>query len=392
MFFRLIQYVVKRRKFVGQVTSVFFVAALVYVFASRSTYESHALLLPPIEEAGEGVLAAWMAKMNLPSVVTPVSAGTTSAELLADILKSRRLAEMIVNQLSLKQHFKVGSLDDALKELQGRTSTAVTNAGLIRLSVRDSDPEYALKIAEAYITGLDSLNRYLQYTRAERMREFLSKQIAIYRDELQIVRENIARFQAENNIVDFGEQVRGAIDVAADLKVRSVLARIERDLVKEFTHADANEFKRKDAEYASLVRQLKGIMDGDSSSVVFIPLERLPDLTRQYAEMQRDLEVDERIYSYLLERFEEAGIDKARTTPVVQVVDDPMLPERPSGIPRPLVVVLITAIGFLWAAVTVAWWGWVQTREKSSDEERALADLQATMRSDLEWTRRKLKL
>jgi uncharacterized protein involved in exopolysaccharide biosynthesis len=108
--------------------------------------------------------------------------------------------------------------------------------------------------------------------------------------------------------------------------------------------------------------------------------------------MQRDLEVDERIYSYLLERFEEAGIDKARTTPVVQVVDDPMLPERPSGIPRPLVVVLITAIGFLWAAVTVAWWGWVQTREKSSDEERALADLQATMRSDLEWTRRKLKL
>lgn len=392
MSFRLLQYVVQRRKRVGLVALIFFIAALIYVIVSGNTYEAQALLLPPLEEGGEGFLAAWMTKINIPSVVAPVSAGSTSAELLTDILQSRRLAEMIIDQLSLKEHFKVGNLDDAFKELQGRTSTAVTIAGLIRLNVRDRDPEYALRITEAYITGLDSLNRYLQFTRAERMKEFLYKQIGKYREQLLTVRENIARFQEKNNIVNFDEQVRGAIDVAADLKVRTVLAEIERDLVKEFTYQDAIELRRKDAEYKSLLRQLKNIVHGDSAGAVFIPLHRLPELMQQYAELQRDLDVNERVYSYLLERYEEAGIDKARTTPVVQVVDDPILPEKASGAPKPLIVLIITVIGFLWAASTIAWWGWVQSKEKSSGEERALADLQTTVRNDIEWFRKKLRL
>ena len=384
MFFRLLQYVVQRRRLVGIVTLAFFTVGLAYVLISGRTYEAHALLLPPIEEGGEGVLAAWMTRMNIPSVVAPVSAGSTSAELLADILQSRRLAEMIVDQLALREHFKVGNLDEAIGELQARTSTTVTNSGLIRLSVRDRDPEYALSMAQAYVTGLDSLNRYLQYSRAERMKEFLQKQIAKYRGQLQTVREGIAQFQARNNIINFGEQVRGAIDVAADLKVRTILAEIERDLVKEFTYQDAGELKRKDAEFRNLERQLKNIVSGDSAGAVFIPLERLPELTQQYAEMQRDLDVGERVYSYLLERYEETTIDKARTMPVVQVVDDPALPEKPSGTPGPLKVLVVTLIGFLWTVATVGWWGWVQNKEKSSGEERALADLRATALHDIE--------
>ena len=392
MFLCLLHYIVQRRKLVGQVTLVFFIAALIYVFATGNTYEAHALLLPPIEEGGEGVLAAWMAKINLPSVVAPASAGATSAELLADILESRRLGEMIVNQLSLKRHFKAGNLDEALDELQGRMSTSVTVAGLIRLNVRDRDPEYALRITEAYIVGLDSLNRFLQSTRAEQMGKFIYRQIEKYRDQLQKARDNMARFQSKNNIVDFDEQVRGAIDVAADLKVRAVLAEIERDLMKEFTYQDALELKRKNAEYENLTRQLKNIMNGDSAGAVFIPLRRLPELTQKSAEMQRDLEVDERVYSYLLERYEETGIDRARTTPVVQVVDDPTLPEKPCGAPKLLIVLIATLIGFLWAVAAIAWWGWVQTRERSIDEERAYAGLQTAVLNDVGWLRKKLRL
>ena len=391
MFFRLLNYVVQRRRAVGRVTFVFFLASLIYVLASGHRYESHALLLPPVEEGGEGVLSAWMTKLNLPSVVAPVSAGSTSAAILGDILSSRRLGEMIIDELSLKEHFKTKSLDEAVRELAARTGTSVTETGLIRLSVADRDPAYAMKIAEAYIAGLDSLNRFLRYSRADQKREFISAQLAKYRDRLQKVRREIAVFQEKNNIVDFDEQVRGAIDVAADLKVRTVLAGIERDLVEEFTLGTAMELKRKNAEYDELTRQLANIMNGDSAGAVFIPLKHMPDLVQRYAGLQRDLEVDERVYSYLLERYEEAGIDKARTTPVVQVVDAPALPEKPAGAPKWLVVLIATAIGFLWAVAIVGCWGWMQGREKSSDEERALADLESTVRGDVGWLRRRLR-
>jgi uncharacterized protein involved in exopolysaccharide biosynthesis len=392
MMFRLLHYVVLRRLLVGRVTLVFFLAGLVYVIASGRVYETHALLLPPVEEGGEGILSAWMEKLNLPSVVAPVSAGSTSAALLGDILDSRRLGEMIINELSLKDHFKTRSLDDALRELRGCTHTAVTETGLIRLSVSDKDPEYAIRIANAYIAGLDSLSRFLKYSRAGETREFIGGQITRYRERLQSARQRMAAFQGAHNIVDFDQQVRGAIDVAADLKVRAVLAGIERDLIKEFMHSNSSELKRKNAEYDDLTQQLKNIMNGDSSGAVFIPLKKMPDLLQKYAEMQRDLEVDERVYSYLLERYEEAGIEKARTTPVVQVVDEPALPEKPAGMPRWLLVLIVTIIGFLWIVSVIAWWGWVQGREKSSGEERAFADLSSTIRSDIGWLRRKLRI
>ena len=207
----------------------------------------------------------------------------------------------------------------------------MTGTGLIHLSVRDKDPAYALRIAGAYITGLDSLSRFLQYSRAEQTREFMSAQIASTAIGLGAARREIAVFQGKHNIVDFDEQVRGAIDVAADLKVKAVLAGIERDLIKEYSYANSLELKRKNAEYEGLMRQLESIMNGDSAGAVFIPLERMPALVQRHARMERDLEVNERVYSYLLERYEEAGMDKARTTPVVQVVDEPNLPEKPSG-------------------------------------------------------------
>lgn len=388
MFLRLMNYVVERRKIVGIVTLVFFVASIVYVIAIGRRYEVETLLLPPIETPGEGVLAGWMTSLNLPSVVAPVTAGSTSASVLVDILQSRRLGTMIIDELGLKAHFKTGNTDDALKELEARTKMTVTETGLIRLKIRDRNPEYALKIAKAYITGLDSLNRYLQYTKAERTREFISVQLDHYRRELASVRDRIARFQEAHNIVDFDEQVRGAVDVAADLKVRAVLAEIDRDLYREFSRKDAIELKRKEAEFDNLNKQLSMIVTGDSASAVFIPFDKLPALTQEYAAMQRDLEVGERVYGYLLEKYEEAGIEKARTTPVVQVVDEPALPEKSAGVPWLKFIIIGTLIGFVWASAVLAWLGWMTMTARTGEEKRAYDDLSASLRQDVAWLRR----
>jgi capsular polysaccharide transport system permease protein len=392
MFFQALNRIVRRRATVAWMTLAGFLAALVFVLVSGNRYESRALLLPPVEEAGEGILSAWMTKLNLPSVVAPSSAGSASATILGDILGSRRLGEMIIDTLALKDHYKTDSMDDALRALRARTTWSITGTGLIRLSVSDRDPAVALRIAEAYIAELDSLNRFLQYSRAEQTRKFMSAQLATYRDRIGRARHEVAAFQTKHGIVDFDEQVRGAIGVAADLKVRAVLAGIERDLIEEYQQASSHELRRKSAEYDGLMRQLDGIMNGDSAGAVFIPLDRLPALVQTYARMERDLEVNERVYAYLLERYEEAGIDRARTTPVVQVVDEPNLPEKPSGWPRWVVVLVVTAVVFVWSVAVVLWWDWVREREKSGAEMRAISELQETVRSDVEWLRGKLRL
>lgn len=392
MGFQILRYILLKRRIILWITVVFFIAGLVAAIVMKSMYVSHALLMPPLEEGGEGLLAAWMAQLNLPSMVAPMAAGTATAAILGDILQSRRLAEMIITSLNLMERYDVDTMDEAVRQLGARTTITTTSTGLITLRVGDEDPEAASTIAHSYIAGLDSLNRYLQFSRAEQTMEFIEGQIELYHTRLELLREDIAAFQRKHGMVDFEEQVRGAVDVAANIKVRTIIAKIELDLLREFAREDAGELIRKEAEYENLTVQLSRIMEGDTSEAVFVPLRQLPDLYQRYAAMQRDLEVNERVYSFLRERYEESGIDRARTTPTVQVVDRPNTPEKPSGIPRWGIVLLVTVIGFAWITTVIAWWGWLSTRERSGEEAEAFDEVTALVREDIGRLRKLLRL
>ncbi len=392
MDFRLFHYVLMRRKIILWVTLAFFIIAVFYLIFGERKYESRAMLLPPLEEGNEGMFIAWMRQMNIPTSTLPMTAGATSAALLVDILQSRRLGEYVVRELDLVERYEADGMEDALKRLFGETRISATNTGLINLGVRDEDPVFATELARHYIAGLDSLNRFLQFTRAEQTLEFISSQIERNREELGRLHEELSAFQKSHGVIHFEEQVRGAIDVAAELKVRTSLARIERDLLREFATKGAMELKRKEAEYESLNRQLEILMKGDTANTVFFPLEDMPGLYQEYAAMQRDIEVGERVYSYLLQRYEEAGIDRARNTPTVQVVDAPSIPEKYSGLPAWALLLLAALGGLIWSSACFAWWGWFSTRIRSEDQQRAFKEVEEIIRLDLRRLRRWLRL
>jgi uncharacterized protein involved in exopolysaccharide biosynthesis len=392
MSFRLLQYVLKRRKAVFWVTLLFFTVSLVYVIFTDRMYESRALLLPPLEEGGGGMFVAWLTQLNIPTTSLPLSAGSASAAILADILRSRRLGEYVARTLDLQERYGTEGMENTLRALGSRTGITVTTTGLIHLSVRDEDPLFAAEITGQYITGLDSLNRFLEFTRAEQTMVFVSKQLVRYRDELTRLRGRMSGFQEEHGIIHFEEQVRGAIDVAANLKLKATLARIERDLVREFARDDAMELRRKEAEYENLNRQLEILMEGDSSNAVFFPLRDMPALNQEYAAMERDLEVTERVYSYLLQRYEQAGVDRARNTPSVQIVDEPSIPEEYAGPPVWGIMAISALVGFVWSSMMLAWWGWLNMKRRVDDEERAFREVGELVRSDIEMLRRWLRI
>jgi len=392
MYFRILKYIVEHRKIVLFVTACALVLSLIYTMISGVQYSSEALLMPPIQQGTEGILSAWMASFNLPAMITPASGSLTTSQILADILESRRLAEYIIENLDLKSYYGVEKTEDALKELRARTKVSVTQTGLIELRVKDKDPEFAMKLARLYISGLDSLNRYLSFSRAVQTRDFISRQLESYRARLDSLRIEISEYQKKHGIVNIDEQVRGAIDLATEVKLKVVLAEIEKRLLEEFTRESSFELRRKKAEYRLLNEQLNKIMEGDTSYAVFIPLHRLPELYRRYAEMQRDLEVTEQVYSFLLQRYEETGIDVARDTPTIQVVDEPRIAEKPTGFPAPLIVLLTTLVAFIWIVGILAWIGWIQLRDKVPEEERAFEELKSILSDDIARVRRFLKI
>ncbi len=373
-------------------TLVFALAALLLVLISEPSYESRALIMPPLEEGNEGLLSAWMAQLNLPSMIVPMTAGSTTAAVLIDILESRHLSEMVIKGLGLREWYRTESMDEAVRRLQGNSSMWASVTGIITLAVRDRDPWMAARITSRFISDLDSLNSQLQFTRADNTLRFVSGQVERYRVELEKSREKLASFQQDNGIIDFDEQIRGSIEVATALKVKAVLAEIELKLLQEYARGDAAELVRSEVGLENLRRELRKIVEGDSSATVFLPLSRMPGLYQRYASLSKDLEVNERVYSFLLQRYQESGIDKARNTPSVQIVDQPNVPDKRAGFPRGAIVLLAAVIGCLWSSAVLAWWGWMTIKERGEEEEQAFQQVRRIVQNDITALRKRLRL
>ncbi len=394
MKFRLVHYALKNRSVIKWFTIAVLVISIVIVIFSERQYRTEALLMPPERGGMEGLLTSWISSrgMNLPSMVLPQSAGASSAAILVDILESRRLAEMIIRPLRLKEEFKVTTMQEAVQVLHNTTSVSVYESGLIKLSVEYKDPGLASRIAGRYISGLDSINYQLESSRASSTMDFISGQLKVYRQRLEKLRKQIAGFQEEHGIINFDKQVEGAIDVASNLRIRTALAGIEYNLLKEFATSDAVELESRRMEYNSLREQLRGIMKGDTTSGVFFPLGKMPELHRRYAAMQRDLEVAERVYSVLLQRYEQAGIEKARNTPSIQVIDQPVVPAKPAGIPQWGIILILTAGGWLWISILVMCWGWVSMSDKSPEDQKALDESLEIIKSEVDRLRKLFRI
>lgn len=392
MAFRHAEYIVRNRRVVGVTACIFAVGALLYVLIADPVYTSRAMLMPPFEEGGEGLLQAWMASLSLPSMIAPQTAGAVSSAVMVDILGSRGLAEAVIDSLSLREWYKADTIDDAVRELRGSVAFSFSQTGMITVRVNDRDPAMARAIASAYVAGLDSINRGLQVARAEATMRFTASQIDTFRRRLDGSRERLAAFQSEHGIVNVDEQVRGAIDVAAALKIRASIAAIERDMIREFAFENTRELRRKELELENINRQIETLMSGGDGTSAFVPLRELPALYQEYAALERDLKVDERVYSFLLEKYEESGIERARTTPSIQVVDLPNLPVRRSGLPRWSVVLIAALVGALWISVVLAWWSWFLTRSRPPEDAAALQRVVATAQEDLRRLRRRLRL
>ena len=392
MGFRLFNYLIKRKRMILVSAVVFAVVGLLYVLIADSVYESRAMLMPPMEEGGEGLLTAWMASMRLPSMIAPMTGGSMAAAVMVDILSSRGLAEKVVSDLGLMKWYKADTMDDAVRRLRGSVSAGSSQVGIITLKARDRDPRMAMNIARHHIASLDSINRRLLYERAEGTMKFTRKQIETYRRRLEESRTRIAAFQEENGIFSLEEQIRGAVDVATALRLRAAMTAVQIDILREFSRDEASELNKKILELRNINLQLENIMKGDTSRTVFISLEKLPTLHQKYAALQRDLEVNERVYSFLLQKHEESGIDQARTTSSVQVVDSPGIPEKRAGIPWWALVLTAFAVGGIWMILVLAWWGWTSMKERTGEEDEAFHSVVDQLSRDFSELRNRLRI
>ena len=303
-------------------------------------YESTATLVVPKEGTGTGLagLAVSGLLQQVPALSIPsLPSFTPNRDLLVGVLKSRTLAQGVVERFGLRDRYGAHYLDDAIKTLKGATTIAVSREGIISVKIEDRDPALAAAVANHYVELLDQFIAQYGTGEAGRQRTFLTRQLARSRVDLDAAEQALRRFQEQNRAIVLQEQTKGAIEAAARLKGEIMAAEVQLQVMRNFA-TDANPeviaIRRRVDE---MNRQL-GQMQYGSTNVArpggqdrgdfTVPFAKVPEVGLELVRLTRDVKIQEVLVTLLTQQLEQARLAEARDTPVVQVLDRAVPAER----------------------------------------------------------------
>jgi uncharacterized protein involved in exopolysaccharide biosynthesis len=295
-------------------------------------YESTATVVTPKEGSGGvlgGLLASGMLQQN-PGVAMPtLPSFTPNRDLLVGVLKSRTIAQAIVERFGLQARYRASYPDDAVKQLRDLTTIATSREGVISVKVEDRDPATAAAIANYYIELLDQQIARYGTGEASRQRMFLTGQLARGRVDLDAAEQSLRRFQEQNRAIVLQDQTKGAIEAAARLKGEIMAAEVQLQVMRNFA-TEANpeivalrrRIDEMNRQYAQMQFGERSVPEGRAQKGDFtVPFARVPELGLELVKLAREVKIQEVLVTLLTQQLEQARIAEARDTPVVQTLD-----------------------------------------------------------------------
>ena len=163
-------------------------------------------------------------------------------------------------------------------------------------------------------------------------------------DDLQQARSELRDFQRRYGVVDPQSQGQQTMDLIAQFRRQKFELELEREQIFELVQdRDDPQIRRINQNIRRIEELITELETGYRLySPVTIPLNQIGSLTVQFADLQRDLELKERIYSTFQAELISARIETQDTTRRFQVVEPPEVPEVKAGPSRGMISIIVT--------------------------------------------------
>jgi tyrosine-protein kinase Etk/Wzc len=344
-----------------------FTAGFVSYFIMTKVYESNAAILVPREDSGGMGLAAAMAASGAGQLLGGLlPSSTTNRDYFVAILKSRTMAQDLVNRFKLQDYYGREYNDEAIKYLQKATDISTTKEGVVSVTVEDKDPQLAADIANAYVSNLDLMFARLGTITGSRQRAFLADQLKKTERDLRQNEEALRRFQERNKMVAMDAQARAGIDGAAQLKGQIMAAEVQLEVMRTFATENNPDVRRQKSQIEEMKRQLaqmqygQGLLLpsekrnlGEQREELQVPFVKVPELGMELIRLMREVKVQETVFILLTQQYEQAKISEAKDTPTVQLLDKAVPADKKSR-PKTLLNMAIAGAMSLFIGIFLA--------------------------------------
>jgi capsule polysaccharide export protein KpsE/RkpR len=294
----------------------------------------------------ERVLAGWLAKETGQVLGRLLPRIERNRDIFIAMLKSRTIAEDLVDRFNLKEHYKVAFVEDAANAVQAATEIKVSKEGAISITVQDRNPRLAADIANAYITLLDRHSAILPGTGdADRQRAILADELEKSEKALREAQRAPRAFEENNDGIAVQGQRKTAALKAAELKGKIIANEAQLEIIRLDRRGSNPHLFAQEQLLEKMKRQLAKIqetygMEVPSKSDNPIGFDREVHASPVKAAKQEDgseylrlvgeIRTRETAYRLLTEQYEQARISESGELPWFLVLDKAVPAERKS--------------------------------------------------------------
>ena len=274
----------------------------------------------------------------------PGLGGGGGSEYLMVYLKSRTMSDRIIKRFGIASNPAIVGdspkedikYDELLKIVDRIVSVDKDKDGLITISAETLSPEVSAEIAMAYVSYLSSFARGPQ----KEKRVFIEQQLEKVSKELEQSEEIFKAFQDQHKMFALEKQAATVIEKLARLEAEKIGAGVSLQMqesllkssgsVPELVKIEGQKVSE-EAKIAALEKEI-GLTEKDIAT--------LPQLALEFARLQRNLKVKEKVFGVLTEQHEMSKIAEAEEGSQFEVIDVARAPELKSKPRRSIMVIL----------------------------------------------------
>lgn len=351
-------------------------------------YRANTTLLPPERSnLGLGISSSVLGEFSaLSGLSLPMTA--TPSDVFAAILKSRAVVEPVIVQEELLKVYGVKKMEDGLKEFYSHLQVKVENEGIISIQFEDKDRERAARVANLLVEELDRVNRMTSTSKAKNARVFIEERLGQTQTNLKSAEDSLRSFQERNKAIVLDEQMKAAVQAAAELKAEMTSAEIQMNVLSRNMSPDHPQIQQLRSRINEIKRQL-GMLDSGSgdareNNVLGVPFSRAPSLSLELVRLTREVKIQEKLFELLTQQYEQYKIEETKDTPTVQVLDKASPPESRYK-PKRATMVLIAGIASLFLGLIFSFsLEYIErTKRKQPEDYQKIEEMVSAVRKDL---------
>jgi uncharacterized protein involved in exopolysaccharide biosynthesis len=340
----------KHKKVVVAFPLVVAIVSAAISFVLPNEYTATTKLLPP-QQQQSGAAALLSQLGGMAGAAAGVAGIKNPNDMYVGMLKSRTVADRMIEQFHLKKVYETDSQEGARKKLASNTTISSGKDGLITIEVDDKNKKLVAGLANGYVAELLRLTKVLAVTEASQRRVFFERQLELSKNNLANAEISLKSALETHGVISVDTESRAILETVGRLRAQVSAKEIQLNSMRAFVTTSNPEFRRVEEELNGLRAELTKLENGRTQEESAENGKKQTGL--ENIKILRDVKYYQMLYELLAKQYEVARLDEAKDASIIQVLDPAVEPERRSKPKRSFIVLISGALALLLST------GWV---------------------------------